>query len=443
VSWRNHTASELDAKTLTLPLALEKEHPPQLYSFVVTGILMFVAGFIAWAFLTTIIEVTHAKGNIQPSEHLKTVQHLDGGYIAEIMVDAGDVVDKGDPILRLVPTNSESDRDQLEIRLATLKMNIASLDAQAKGHAMPDFSGIGEKYPEIARQQLNAFSFEQARIKRELAKFASQLARRELEYQAALAEQKSVAKRLEIAKKRFDSVSELARKGFAATKDLLAVEADLEDAKARELSLKAKIATAAEMETEARFFLEEQQASIQASIAKQLAAGNAELAEMEKIMVKYQTTVDDLLVSAPIDGIVQQMNHHTVGAVVRPGEVIATIVPNDRDLIAEVRVDPKDIGHVNVGADAKITVSTYDPFSFGNLTGEVKSISETSHSENGRAFFKVEVALDQTALEKNGVSYPIHSGMEVTADIVTGEKSLAKYLLKPVFRSLDQAFSER
>lgn len=443
MSWRNQTASELDAKTLTLPLALEKEHPPQLYSFVVSGILLFVLGFIAWAFLTTIVEVTHAKGQIQPTEHVKTVQHLNGGYIAEIMVDAGDIVTKGAPILRLVPTNSESDRDQLEIRLATLKMNIANLDAQAKGHAMPDFEGIGDKYPEIARQQLNAFSFEQARIKRELAKFASQLARRELEYQAAIAEQKSVEKRLEIAQKRFDSVSELAQKGFASTKDLLAIEADLEEAKARELSLKAKIATAAEFETEARFVLEEQQAGIQASLAKQLAAGNAELAEMEKIMVKYQSTVDELLIVAPINGVVQQMNHHTVGAVVKPGEIIATIVPNNRDLIAEVRVDPKDIGHVSVGADAKITVSTYDPFAFGNLTGKVKSISATSHSENGRAFFKVEVALDQTALVKNGTSYPVHAGMEVTADVVTGEKSLAKYLLKPVFRSLDQAFSER
>ena len=127
----------------------------------------------------------------------------------------------------------------------------------------------------------------------------------------------------------------------------------------------------------------------------------------------------------------------------RPGQEIATIVPNGRNLLAEVRVKPKDIGHIQVGAEAKITVSTYDAFTFGNLTGRVQSISPTSFDQAGAAHFKVIVSLDDDALHYNGMAYPVQAGMEVTADVLTGEKSLAEYLLKPVFRSVNQAFSER
>ena len=106
VSISKASSSELDAKTLTLPLALEKEHPPQLYSFVILGCLTFLTLFVAWAFVTNIAEATHAKGEIRPVEKIKTVQHLQGGYVEELLVNVGDQVKAGDLLLRLSPVRN-------------------------------------------------------------------------------------------------------------------------------------------------------------------------------------------------------------------------------------------------------------------------------------------------------------------------------------------------
>ncbi|WP_299348362.1 HlyD family type I secretion periplasmic adaptor subunit [uncultured Maritalea sp.] len=443
MSWLDQKHTELDAKTLTLPLALEKEHPPQLYSFVVGGCFAFLAAFIIWASITSISEVTHAKGQIQPVEKVKYVQHLNGGRIEELFVNVGDRVSAGQVLLRLSPTATQSNRDQLEIRMAALSMSLASIDAQQRGLQNPDFGKAGEKYPAIARTQMDAFMFERTRIMQEQAKLASQVARRELEHQAAIAEQKSVEKRLAITQERYDGIKSLVEQGFAPRRDLLSAEADLEDAKARLMSLKATIATAAELSAEAQLQLSEQQSSIQSQLAKQETTGLSELTEMEADMLKFQELVDQLEVTSPIDGVIHQLAYNTVGSIARSGEIIASIVPDDGNLIADVKVRPKDIGHINVGADARIAVSTYDPFVFGHLNGKVKAISPTTFDEGGTHFFKVQVALEQNFLTNKGIKYPVNAGMEVTADVLTGEKSLARYLLKPVFRSVDQAFSER
>ena len=108
---------------------MEAEQPPQLFAYVVTGCLIFLGAFIIWSFVTSVLEVTHAGGQIQPVGSVQTVQHLEGGYIDQILVSEGDRVKAGQPLVRLRPTATESERDQLAIRAASLRMSIATTDA--------------------------------------------------------------------------------------------------------------------------------------------------------------------------------------------------------------------------------------------------------------------------------------------------------------------------
>ena len=427
-----------------MPLALEAEQPPQLFKYVVSGCLIFLAGFILWAFITSVLEVTHANGQVQPSKSVQLVQHLEGGYIEKIMVREGDRVKAGDPLVRLRSVATESDRDQLSIRSANLRLSIANIDALVGGKSEPDYGITQELYAKLADDQLNVFRSEKTRINRELAKFASQLARYKAEYQAAIAEKKSVAKRQEIAQEQYDMLEKLLRQQYASRRAVLEAQAALEEARARSYSLDGKIAAMKEQVAEAEIQLEQTRASIRSELTKDRAQKASELAELDRILAKQQDRVASLDLVAPTDGHVQEIAINTIGAVVRSGEVVARIVPDDRNIVAEVRVQPKDIGHIREGADAKLTVSTFDPYVFGTISGKVQTISATSfEDERGEPYFKVQVGLEKTDLERNGLSYPVLPGMVVTADIVTGEKSLARYLLKPVFRSMDQAFSER
>ena len=436
--------TELDAKTLTLPLALEAEQPPQLFAYVVTGCFVFLIAFIVWAFVTSVLEVTHASGQIQPSGSVQLVQHLEGGYIEKILVKEGDRVEQGQPLVRLRSTATESERDQLAVRAANLRMSLANLDALMQVADAPDYGRDLGLYPAIAKSQREVFASEATRINREEAKFASQLARREAEYQAALSEQKSVAKRLEIAREQHKILEGLLRQQYASRRSVLEAEAAMEEARSRHYSLDGRVAALREQVTEAAIQLEEQRAAIRSNLAKERAKNAGELAELGKILTKQQDRVESLDLVAPTAGIVQELAIKTEGAVVRSGEVIARVVPDDRNIVAEVRVQPKDIGHIHTGADAKVTVSTFDPYVFGTLEGQVETISATSfEDEQGDPYFKVQIKMASNELSRKGNQYPVLPGMVVTADILTGEKSLARYLLKPVYRSMDQAFSER
>ena len=436
--------NDLDAKTLTLPLALEAEQPPQLFNFVVSGSLLFLTAFIIWAFVTSVLEVTHASGQVQPSGSVQSVQHLEGGYIDQILVAEGDKVTAGQPLIRLRATATESERDQLIVRATALRMSVASLDALMRRGEQPHFGRDERLFPKLAQSQLAVFHSEKRRIDREEAKFASQLIRRRAEYRAALAEKKSVEKRAEIAKEQFTSLQSLLQQQYASRRSVLEAQAALEEARARLYVLDGKIASTGEQAREAEIQLEQARAAIESDLAKERAKNASELAEMERILTKQQDRVQSLDLVAPTNGIVQELAYKTIGAVVRSGEVVAKIVPDNRSILAEVRVQPKDIGHIHVGADAKVTVSTFDPYLFGSLEGNVKTVSATSfEDERGEPYFKVKIALDQNAFERNGDFYPVLPGMVVTADIITGEKSLARYLLKPVYRSMDVAFSER
>ncbi|WP_096171809.1 HlyD family type I secretion periplasmic adaptor subunit [Cohaesibacter sp. ES.047] len=436
--------SELDARTLTLPLALEAEQPPQLFAYVVSGCVLFMAAFVIWAFVTSVLEVTHAMGQVQPTTQVQTVQHLEGGYVQQVLVHEGDRVAAGQPIMRLRSTATESERDQLVVRAAGLKMSIASLDALMDGKDQPDFGSLFHSYPNLANSQYNVFLSEKTRIEREEAKFASQVVRRKAEWHAAVAEQKSVNKRAEIAKEQFVMLENLLKQQYASRRSVLEAQASLEEARSRLYVLDGKIATTREQVTEAEIQLEETRASLRSELAKERSKSATELAELDRLLTKQQDRVESLDLVAPTSGLVQELAVNTVGAVVRSGEVVARIVPDDRKILAEVRVQPKDIGHIHEGANAKITVSTFDPYVFGTIEGQVKTISATSfEDEQGQPYFKVHVSLDKNELSHGDKTYPVLPGMVVTADIVTGRKSLARYLLKPVYRSMDIAFSER
>ncbi len=435
---------DLDAKTLTLPLALEAEQPPQLFAYVVSGCLVFLLAFIAWTFITSVLEVTHASGQVQPSGSVQMVQHLEGGYIEKVLVAEGDRVKAGQPLVKLRSTATESERDQLAIRAAALRMSVASLDALMDGSERPDFRRDMRVYPALAQSQFSVFLSEKTRINREEAKVASQLVRRKAEFNAALSEKKSVEKRIEIAQEQFSSLEKLLRQQYASRRSVLEAQAALEEARVRLYALEGKIATTREQATEAEIQLEQTRAVLRSELAKERTKNAGELAELERILTKQQDRVESLDLVSPRDGIVQELAINTIGAVVRSGEVVARIVPDDRKIVADVRVQPKDIGHIHKGAEAKITVSTFDPYVFGSLDGHVKTISATSfEDERGDPYFKVQVSLKDNFLLRNGIPYPVLPGMVVTADIVTGKKSLARYLLKPVYRSMDVAFSER
>ena len=164
------------------------------------------------------------------------------------------------------------------------------------------------------------------------------------------------------------------------------------------------------------------------------------------------------MIRAPSDGVVQELVPRAPGEVVKPGDLVARIVPSDSELVAEVRIDPKDSGHIHVGADADVRLATFDAAIFGTLRGTVEYLSATTFlpspgqpalpgqppgQNTSDPYYKATIRLSQDHVGTGDLTRPVTAGMMLQAQIHTGSKSIIRYMFKPVFNSLDQAFTER
>jgi membrane fusion protein, adhesin transport system len=135
---------------------------------------------------------------------------------------------------------------------------------------------------------------------------------------------------------------------------------------------------------------------------------------------------------------------HTVGGVIPPGAIITEIVPLDKELVVEAKIQPRDVGHVRIGQPVTVKVTTYDFSRYGGITGELKDVSASTFlDEQGEPYYKGIVELDRNYVGKDPMHNRVMPGMTVQADIKTGKKTLFSYLLKPVYSSVSTAFRER
>jgi HlyD family type I secretion membrane fusion protein len=169
-----------------------------------------------------------------------------------------------------------------------------------------------------------------------------------------------------------------------------------------------------------------------------------EIAEVKQSLIKLEDRADRLNVIAPISGVVQALSVNSINAVAEPGKIILRIVPMDDELIIESRILPNDVGHVHIGQSADVKVASYDSSRFGSIEGVVKQISATTYlDEKNNPYYRAEISLNKAWVGDNPERMKIIPGMTVQANIETGKKSILAYLLRPISRGFDNAFSER
>ena len=169
-----------------------------------------------------------------------------------------------------------------------------------------------------------------------------------------------------------------------------------------------------------------------------------ELAEVEQTLIRLIDRANRLNVVSPVSGIVQALSINSINAVVEPGKIILRIVPINDELIVESRILPKDIGHVHIGQSADVKIDSYNSSRYGSINGKVKHISATTYlDEKNNPYYRAEITLDKSWVGDNPEVMKIIPGMTVAANIETGAKSILAYLIRPVSRGLDNAFTER
>lgn len=440
---RSIDAAEPASRDLMQPLLLEQGRAPRVFANLLALGSALVAAFVLWASITKIDELTIAPGEIRPVGSVQTVHHLEGGMVLEILVREGAIVDQGAPLVRLQPVAARSDLDQLKSRHANLTLQKIRLEAEIAGRK-PDFDDFKKTHPGLTREQAALYrrSLEQAAKERET--LIARIEQKDADVDNFTKQSESLERQVQIQAEQLKIRADLLKEGLVSKAAFLEVKRMHERIRGEMLGMRGQLKTGLEALNEARIALLELDANTQKKRGEERAKTVAELTELAQTIAKHEDRVKRLLVRAASRGIVQELVPKAVGEVLKPGDVVAKIVPLGQELVAEVQVPPGDIGHIKVGHRADVKITTYDAAKFGAVKGVVRKLSaSTFHTEKGEPYFKAEIALQHNYVGARAQRRMILPGMVVNAEIVTGAKSLTRYLLKPVYRSLDVAFSER
>jgi adhesin transport system membrane fusion protein len=437
--------SETDAlgKRLTLPLGLVNEGRVKLFRSLTYVCSVFVVAVTAWSAVAEFREVAIAQGQIVPLSDTQKVHHLEGGIVEQIYVSEGQEVKSGAPILRLRPEGAEADLEQLKAQLASARLEHIRLEALLTGQK-PDFSGFDEAYARIKQEQAEFYAKTVAKDAEDREKLRLELLQARGELSALGEERKGLQQQLQFESEQVAIRQKSFSKGYTSRIAFL-------EAQSRHGGLQAKLASIASREVELTAKVREAEqapARAEADRLQKLADDRskviAEIVEKQNALKKYQDRVARLVVRSPDHGIVHLLVQRTPGEVVKPGDLVAEVVPYDGEMIAEVHLAVKDIGHVKAGAPANLKAVNYDPTGMEVATGRVSDISATTfQTKDGQPFYRVRIKLDQPFVGPAERGWRLLPGMVVEADVITGKKSLIRYMLRPVYRSLSTAMSER
>ena len=422
---------------------IEEELVPAFVRPIMYLVGVLVVLFIIWAALTRMKEVARAPGEVIPSGSVKVVQHLDGGVVSEILTDERKLVEQGAVLLRIDGTQAYADYGQMKARLDSLRLREERLKSFTEDKT-PDFGALGIEQPSMVSSQQEIYVTQLATRDSTLS-----ILDRQIDQRKQRVRQLEIA--LAVAKEHLVLTGELsAMRESLASRQLINRTVLLETRRAK-VTASGEIARLTEeigvSKQELAEIINRRTDTLNQSrrdALAELGVVRAEMAEVEETLQRLQARVTRLDVRAPIRGYVLDFRVQNVGQVVQPGALLMQIVSDNAVIEAEVRISPRDIGFVRVGQPVNLRVTSYDYSRFGFVKGRLKRVSASSIvDENKSTYYQGLVELNNPYVGEVPGRNLLQPGMTVEAEILTGEKTLLTYLVKPLIDVVSMSFHER
>ena len=400
-----------------------------------------VALAIMWSAVSRIDEVTRGDGKVIPSRQLQVLQSLDGGVVSEILVKEGDVVEAEQILLRVDQTRFESSVRENRAQYTALVAKAARLKALMEGTPFSVPGEVEKEDPKTVADERRLYVSRRTELETTTSIARQQLTQRQQELVETRAKYEQASKAYDISARELSVTKPLISSGAVSEVELLRLERDVARFRGERDMASAQISRIQASISEANHKLDEVGIAFRNESGKELAETMAKLNETAESSVGLSDKVTRSVLRSPVKGTVKRLLINTVGGVVQPGKDVVEIVPSEDNLLLEARVQPRDIAFLRPGQKAVVKFTAYDFSIYGGLEGKLEHIGADSViDEKGNAYYVVRVRTNQPNLGKN---LPIIPGMVAEVDIVTGEKSVLSYLLKPVLRAKARALSER
>jgi len=454
-----------------LPAALEiVETPPSPAGRAIVFILagLFTAALV-WSWWGTIDIVASATGKIVPNGSTKLIQPFETGVVRSIRVQDGQPVKAGDVLIELDATMNAADRDHLSSDLSAEKLNIARLQAAlaAGNDPLADFAAPAGADPALVSAQRQLLSNQLSEHRAKLAALDRQQAQKQAEAATTSATIEKLEALIPVIQPRVDMRKMLMDKDLGSkltyyeTLQLL-VEQQKELAVQKNHLQEAVAAVGTIRETRGQA-----EAEWRRNLSDDLAKAEQKAGGLSQDLIRAEQRTRLQRLTAPVDGVVQQLAVHTVGGVVTPAQTLLVIVPSDIRLEIEAMVSNRDIGFVHAGQQAEIKVDTFNFTRYGLLQGEVLGVSQDAivrdqaqPDERGRGApsdrsepqgqykgqelsYSARVSLPQSRMQIDDRMVSLSPGMMVTVEIRTGSRRILSYLLSPLLRYRQETLRER
>jgi adhesin transport system membrane fusion protein len=408
------------------------------------AIIAFVIGIIVWAAYADIDEFTRGDGRVIPSRSVQLVQNLEGGIVAEVFVREGQLVKRGEPLVRLDGMRFSSSLRETEVNQSQLQAKTARLQSEAEGTTFPEQELLkilpvnevkAEKDLYLARQQELISSNEIIR---------QQITQKKQELSELRAKSRQLQRSYQLLKDELDLTEPLVAQGAVSQVELLRLKRQTNDL-AGELQA-ARLSTP-RIQSSLTELEQKLTAASSAFRSKAQAEFNDVQAELSRLNESSQAIVDQverLLVKSPVTGKIKQLFVKTLGGIVQPGMDMMAIVPSEDSLRIETRIRPADIAFMHPGQKAVVKFTAYDFSIHGGLEGQVVNISpDTILDDEGESFYLVQIETLSSFLGSESEGLPIIPGMTVNVDVLTGKKTVLDYILKPILKTKQLALRER
>ena len=405
---------------------------------------LIAAGYF-WAKSTQLDLITRGEGRLIAEGQNKLVQAPDGGIVTQILVKEGDIVTNNQLLAVINPTAAEGSLEEIKAKKNSLLAKLIRLNAELentnKSRLKKRLEGFAEN---IKESQLALFLANRSNLRSRL--FAIESQRDQLEKSlATIKEELSGATELLIlVDEENEELSPLIAAGALGASEKFRLKRESAQLTSEIQVLKAKV-----FETEAGYLklqaeIEALQSGYERNIFEERAAYVNELSEIDTRIPLLEQKLKQTEIRSPSDGIINSLPVSDEETVIKTGEIIAEIVPSTDNLIVEAFIDPKDIAKIEVGQEARISLTAYDAAKYGYLTGRLSKLSvDAVYREEKQSYmYAIEVELINNLMDSKGDTVPLNPGMIAQVDIIRGQQTVLEYFWQPIAKLKDDAFRQ-
>jgi len=395
---------------------------PRTSRMLLASSLALLVSALVWAHFAVLDEVKRGAGRVVPSRQMQVVQSLEGGIVSALEVRDGDIVRQDQVLVRIADTKFASELGEVTERRGAMTARVTRLEAELKGLVAPDFSDdLRRTAPGAVQAETSVFETRA----RKLADDTDVLTQQETRLSQTLT---LLNREVELTRRLYEQKVVPEIEWLRLTRQATEMRGQLAETQARKVNVKTAFRSQAD---------------------EDLAKSRGDLAVLEENIKSAQDRVRRADLKSPVYGIVNKINVTTIGAVVQPGASLMEIVPLEDTLLVEGRIRPQDIAFIRPKQDAVVKISAYDSNVYGSLKGKVERISadtiaeDKGPKEEKETFYRVTVRTETNHLGTAENPLPIIPGMIATVEVLTGQKTVLDYLIKPARMLRDEALRER